>query len=108
MRTLGVETRDAGSTGARVSFFVPRPHSPGKQRCGLAGRFARMTMQPTTISSCKDKESMILQADEKGYVLSAADTDRAPPQDLTTRYRTLLDEPRLSWIETHRMRRRLG
>jgi serine/threonine protein kinase len=67
-----------------------------------------MTMQPTTISSCKDKESMILQVDEKGYVLSAAGTDRAPPQDLTTRYRTLLDEPRLSWIETHRMRRRLG
>lgn len=65
-------------------------------------------MQPTTISSCKDKESMILQADEKGYVLSAADTDRAPTQDLTNRYRTLLDEPRLSWIETHRMRRRLG
>ena len=59
-------------------------------------------MQPTTISSCKEKGSMILNVDEKGYVLSAA-ADRARPQDLTTRYRALLDEPRLSWIETHRM-----
>jgi serine/threonine protein kinase len=69
------------------------------------GLIARIAMQPTTISSCDGKESMILNLDAKTPEAAA---DRRPPYDLLNRYRTLLNEPRLSWIETHRMRRRLG
>jgi serine/threonine-protein kinase len=35
-------------------------------------------------------------------------SDPSAASDLTARYRALLDEPRLSWIESHRMGRRLG
>src|SRR4051794_25437504 len=64
---------------------------------------ARIAMQPTTISSYDGKESMILNAPTD---VPAA--DRGGSHDLTERYRTVLKEPRLSWIETHRMRKRLG
>jgi eukaryotic-like serine/threonine-protein kinase len=62
-------------------------------------------MQRTTISSCDGEESMILSFDLDEREAGAG---RLPPRDLLNRYRTLLNEPRLSWIETHRMRRRLG
>lgn len=55
-------------------------------------------MQQTTISSYDGKESMIL----------SDTTSPPPPHDLMTRYSGLLQEPRLSWIESHRRLRRLG
>lgn len=55
-------------------------------------------MQPTTISSYDGKESMIL---------SDASAP-APSHDLIGRYKRLLHEPRLTWIESHRRLRRLG
>jgi len=55
-------------------------------------------MQPTTISSFDGKESMILN--ETATVRG--------PNDLMSRYDAVLGEPRLSWIESHRVIRRLG
>ncbi len=55
-------------------------------------------MQPTTISSFDGKESMILN--ESATVRG--------PNDLMTRYEGVLGEPRISWIDSHRMVRRLG
>src|SRR5262249_34729417 len=61
-------------------------------------RSSRRTILPTTISSTDGKESMILEGAEAV----------CEPHDLLNRYVSLLDEPRLAWIETHRMVRRLG
>lgn len=55
-------------------------------------------MQSTTISSFDGKESMILN-DGLGV---------RHTHDLAIRYEALLGEPRLAWIESHRMVRRLG
>jgi serine/threonine-protein kinase len=60
-------------------------------------------MQGTTVSRGDADLSMVLPDDVAVTV--------APPSgacELLDRYRALLDEPRLSWIETHRMGRRLG
>jgi serine/threonine protein kinase len=64
-------------------------------------------MQRTTISSSDGKESMILNLPTDRPDAAAGGVN-AGARDLTNRYRTLLSESRLSWIETHRMRRRLG
>jgi eukaryotic-like serine/threonine-protein kinase len=58
-------------------------------------------MQHTTISSPDGKESMSVDIEVDVNL-------EEPPNDLMHRYQTILSEPRLSWIETHRMRRRLG
>jgi serine/threonine-protein kinase len=55
-------------------------------------------MPPTTISVSDGKESMILDAS----------LTTLPPQDLIDRYKALLDERRLVWIESHRILRHLG
>jgi serine/threonine-protein kinase len=61
-------------------------------------------MQRTTISSFDGKESMIFNLDVRE---DSSDEPRGAP-DLEERYRALLGERRLSWIETHRMGQRLG
>jgi serine/threonine-protein kinase len=55
-------------------------------------------MQPTTISSFDGKESMFLNDPPNSQ----------PNHDLVSRYKTILNEPRFAWIESHRMLRRLG
>src|SRR3954469_13103972 len=60
-------------------------------------------MERTTISVSDGKDSFV--TNDPTLVPGA---ERAGAQALTNRYKTLLNEPRLSWIETHRMRRRLG
>ena len=55
-------------------------------------------MSDTTISAYDGKESMTLG--RTGL--------ECAPQDLLSRYERLLDEPRLDWLETHRVLRRLG
>ena len=54
-------------------------------------------MQQTTISSYDGKETMILP-----------ESNSPSRHDLVGRYARLLEEPRLSWIESHRRLRRLG
>jgi serine/threonine-protein kinase len=60
-------------------------------------------MQGTTVSRGDEDLSMVLPDDATAF---------APPpsggQDLVNRYDALLHESRLSWIETHRIGRRLG
>jgi serine/threonine-protein kinase len=66
-------------------------------------------MQRTTVSSFiqgNGKESMILN--NAPTVEAVPGRVGAGVNDLTARYQAVLNEPRLSWIETHRMRRRLG
>lgn len=55
-------------------------------------------MSDTTISSYDGKESMILGRTGVACL----------PQDVLSRYERLLDEPRLNWLESHRVLRRIG
>lgn len=55
-------------------------------------------MSDTTVSAYDGKESMILGRTGLECL----------PQDLLSRYERLLEEPRLDWLETHRVLRRLG
>jgi len=64
-------------------------------------------MQPTTITSCDGRKSMIFNLGPDGSDRDSGDDGRGA-HDLLNRYESLLDEPRISWIETHRMRQRLG
>src|SRR5580700_6784233 len=60
-------------------------------------------MEPTTLSYEDGKMSMVLNEN-----ITPAGAERGVVSDLTHRYRALLNESRLSWIETHRLGRRLG
>ena len=60
-------------------------------------------MQPTTLSYDDRRMSMVLNDD-----VTSAGAEHGAASDLTQRYRALLNESRLSWIETHRLGRRLG
>ena len=65
-------------------------------------------MQSTTVYPRKE-DGIALMLDGNAVTV---DSGLAPPNgaasDLTERYHTLLGEPRLAWIETHRMKRRIG
>jgi serine/threonine-protein kinase len=60
-------------------------------------------MQGTTVS--RDDENWSMSLPDDG---ASAGGGPSGAFELKDRYRSLLDEPRLSWIETHRMGRRLG
>jgi serine/threonine-protein kinase len=62
-------------------------------------------MQPTTLSY-DDEKKMSMLLNLKDDVTAGA--DRGAVSDLAGRYQSLLSEPRLSWIETHRLGRELG
>jgi serine/threonine-protein kinase len=62
-------------------------------------------MQATTVSRSRGDESLsMILPDEATSIASGPGS----ASDLNDRYRALLDEPRLSWVETHRIGRRLG
>ena len=60
-------------------------------------------MQPTTLSYEDGRLSMVLNDNA-----TPAGAEPGAVSDLTHRYQAVLSESRLSWIETHRLGRRLG